>query len=90
LGHRIMPGCASWVLEAALGERNWINPDAAGKGGACILLAHKYAWLVTAHGSLYNDRVVWIKLEGIKGEILGSHVFMRPIFPRKEDTFGTS
>jgi hypothetical protein len=58
LGHKIMLGCASWVLEAAPGEKSWANPDAAGKRGASILLAHKYARLVTAHDSLYNDRVV--------------------------------
>ena len=33
LGHRIMPGCASWVLEAAMDERSWANPDAAGNEG---------------------------------------------------------
>ena len=33
LGNKLMPGCASWVLEAAPGERSWLNPNAAGKGG---------------------------------------------------------
>jgi len=66
LGYRIMPGYASWVFEAAPGERNWANPDAAGKWGVRILLTHKYARLVTAHNFLYNNRVVWIKLEEIK------------------------
>ena len=71
LGHRIMPECVSWILEAAPGERSWANPDAAGKGEVRILLAHTYTRLVTAHGSLFNDRVVWIKLEGIEGGNIG-------------------
>ena len=71
LGHRLMPGCASWILEAGPSERSWANPDAAGKRGVGILLAHKYTRLVTNHGSLYNDRVVWIKLEGIEGGNIG-------------------
>ena len=62
-----MLGCASWVLEATPGEKSWIDPNATGKGGVGILLAHRYARLVTDHGALYEDRVVWIKLEGIKG-----------------------
>ena len=33
LGTRLMPGCASWILEAAPGERSWLNPNAEGKGG---------------------------------------------------------
>ena len=28
-----MPGCFSWILEAAPGERSRLNPNAAGKGG---------------------------------------------------------
>ena len=52
LDSRLMPGCASWILEAAPGERSWINPNAAGKGGVGILLAHKYARFVTEHGAL--------------------------------------
>ena len=29
------------------------------------MLAQKYAKLVTSHGALYDNRVVWIKMEGI-------------------------
>lgn len=49
-----MPGCASWVLEATLRERSWLNPNAVGKEGVGILIAHKYVELVTDHGSLYD------------------------------------
>ena len=31
LGSSLMHGYASWILEAAPGERSWINPNAAGK-----------------------------------------------------------
>ena len=31
LGSRLMPGCASCVLDAAPRERSWLNPNAAGK-----------------------------------------------------------
>ena len=71
LGNRLMPRCASWILEAAPSEKNWINPNAAGKGGVGILLAHKYARLVTNHDALYEDRVAWIKLEGVEGGNIG-------------------
>ena len=43
-----------------------------------MLLANNYAKLVTSHGSFYDDRVVWIKLEGIEGEILGSACVYTP------------
>ena len=71
LGSRLMPGYASWILEAAPGERSWLNPNAAGKGGVGIILAQKYAKLVTTHGALYDNRVVWVKLEGIEGGNIG-------------------
>ena len=29
---RLMPGYTSWILEAAPGERSWLNSNAAGKG----------------------------------------------------------
>ena len=90
LGSRIMPGCASWILEAAPGERSWLNPDAAGKGGVGILLAQKYAKLVTDHGSLYDNRVVWVKLEALKEVRWGWRAFMHPTYLRKEGIYGTS
>lgn len=65
LGCRLMPGCANWILKATPGERSWLNPNAAGKGGVWILLSHKYARLVIENRALYNNKVVWIKLEGI-------------------------
>lgn len=63
IGTKIMLGYASWVLEASPGERSWLNPNAAGKGGVGILLAKKYARLVTAHGSLYDNIIIWIRLK---------------------------
>ena len=35
--------------------------------GVDILLNPKYATLVTEHGALYDNRVVWIKMEGVEG-----------------------
>ena len=32
-----------------------------------IIFSSKYAKLVKDHGSLYDNRVVWLKLEGVKG-----------------------
>ena len=81
LGARLMPGYASWVLEAAPGERSWLNPNAAGKGGVGIILAQKYAKLVTTHGALYDNRVVWIKLEGIEGGNIGIACVYAPNIP---------
>ena len=68
LGTRLMPSCASWILEAAPRERSWLNPNAAGKRGVGIVLANKYARLVMVLGSLYNNRVIWVKLERVKGD----------------------
>ena len=81
LGSRLIPGCASWILEAAPGEKSWLNPDAAGKGGVGILIAHKYARLVKDHGALYDNRVVWIKLEGIEGGNIGIACVYAPNIP---------
>ena len=81
LGTHLMPGYASWILEAAPGEKSWLNPNAAGKGGVGILLARKYARLVTDHGALYDNRVVWIKLEGIEGGNIGLICIYAPNIP---------
>lgn len=77
-----MPGCVSWILEATPGERSWINPNVASKGGGVgILLSHKYARLVTTRGSLYDNRVVWVKLEGIEGDNIGIACVYAPNIP---------
>ena len=76
-----MHGCASWFLEATPRERSWINPNVASKGGVGILLAHKYARLEIAHGALYDDRVIWIKLEGIEGRNIGLACIYAPNIP---------
>ena len=81
LGNRLLPGCGSWILEAAPGEKSWINPNAAGKGRVGILLAHKYVRLVKDHGALYEDRVVWVKLEGIEGGNVGIACIYAPNIP---------
>ena len=81
LGSRLMPGCASWILEAAPGEKSWLNPNAAGKGRVGILLSNKYAKLVTAIGALYDNRVVWIKLEGVEGRNIGLACIYVPNIP---------
>ena len=70
LGTRLS-GCASQIIEAAPGERSWLNPNAAGNGGVGILFNSKYAKLVTEYGSLYDDKVVWIKIKGVEGGKLG-------------------
>jgi hypothetical protein len=62
---------ASWILEAASGERSWLNPKAARKGGVGIFLANKYVRLVTTTGLLYENRVIWIRLEEIGGGNVG-------------------
>ena len=76
-----MPGYASWILEVAPGEKSWLNPNAVGKGGVGILLARKYAKLVTAHRSLYDNRLVWIKIEGIEGGNIGLACIYAPNIP---------
>lgn len=47
LGERLMAGTTSWIPEAAPSECSWLNPNARGKGGVGIILANKYAKLVT-------------------------------------------
>ena len=46
-----------------------------------ILLVHKYVKLVMAHGVLYEDKVVWIKLEGIEGRNIGIACIYAPNIP---------
>lgn len=81
LGSKLMSGCSSWVLEAAPMENSWINPNAAGKRGVGILLANNYAKLVMAHGALYENRVVWIKMEGVEGGNVGNACIYAPNIP---------
>lgn len=81
LGNRLMAGCASWIQETTPGERSWLNPNVAGKGGVGILVANKYARLVTSHGTLYDNRVVWIKLEGVEGGNVGIACVYAPNIP---------
>lgn len=37
---RLMHVCTSWILEAAPGERSWLNPNGTGKGGVKIPIPH--------------------------------------------------
>ena len=67
LGSRLMPGGASWILEATPGKRSWLNPNVAWKRGVDIIIAHKYAKLVTAHGALYDNRVIGLNSKELKG-----------------------
>lgn len=64
------------ILKAASGERNWLNPSAAGKG-----TTNKFAELVTANGSLYDNRLVWVKLEGVEGRNIGLACIYVPNIP---------
>ena len=51
------------------------------KGGVGILLASKYASLVTAHGALYENKVVWVKIEGVEGGNIGIVCIYAPNIP---------
>lgn len=55
-------------------------PHAKGGGEVGILLAKKYARLVTEHGTLY-DKVVWIKIQGIEGGNIGLACIYAPNIP---------
>lgn len=46
-----------------------------------ILLSHKYARLVTMHRSLYDNKVVWVNLEGIEGGIIAIACVYAPNIP---------
>ena len=46
-----------------------------------IILAQKYVKLVTAHEALFDNRVVWIKLEGIEGGNIGLVCVYAPNIP---------
>ena len=85
-----MLGCTSWILEVALRERSSLNSNAACNGGVGIFISHKCVKLVTTHGVLCDNRVVWIQLEDIKGETLGMHRYMHPTLPPKDDICSTS
>lgn len=76
-----MPGSESWILAAAPGEKSWINPNEAGKEGVGIIIPSRYAKLVTMHGALYDNRVVWVKLEGLEGGNLGLACVYAPNIP---------
>lgn len=84
LGTNLIHGYASWILEAASGERSWINFNPAGKRGVGILLASKYARLVTEHGALYDNRFVWLKMEGVEGGKFGFACLYVPNIPMEK------
>ena len=68
IGTRLMPDYASWVLEAALEKEVGLTPTRPVVG---ILLNPKYAKLVTEHGGLHDNPVVWIKMEEVEGGNIG-------------------
>ena len=70
LGPRLMSRCTSYVLQSPPRKGSWLNPNVTGKRG-WRLYSHKYARLVTAHRVLYDNRVVWTKIEGIGGGNIG-------------------
>ena len=47
------------------------DPNAAGKVGVDILIAHEYVSFVTDHEALHGNKCVWIKMEGIEGRNIG-------------------
>ena len=51
LGYRLIPGCTSWILEVALGERSWLNPNTAGKGGGGNFTCSRYYMIIELYGS---------------------------------------
>ena len=71
-------------MEAAPGESSWINSNAAGNGGVGIKLASKYAKLVTEHGPLYDNRFVWLKMEGMEGGKIGFACLYAPNKPTEK------
>ena len=89
LGNSLMHGYTSWISEAAPEEKSWINSNAAGKGGVGILLSSKYSRLVIEHEALYENRLVWIKLEGVEGGKIGLVCFMLRTYRRIGATCGT-
>lgn len=65
-GSRLILSNESWILAAAPGERSWINPNVARKGGVGIIIASKFTKLVTMHGALYDNRVVGLSYKALK------------------------
>lgn len=76
-----MPWSIGWIAKAKRGYKSWLNSNGAGKGGVGILLASNYARMVIASGTLMNNMVLWIKLEGIEGSNLGIECVYTPNIP---------
>lgn len=78
----IMLGYANWILEAIWGEINWLNPNTNGKGGVGVILTSKYTTrLISAHGALYDNWAIWVRIEGIEGGNIGLVCVNVPKFP---------
>lgn len=60
------------------------QPNAAGRVGVGIILANKYVKLVITHGTIYEDRVVWIKFEEVEGGNIGIAYIYAPNIPTKD------
>lgn len=52
--------------------------------GVGILFASKYTRIVTEHGALYDNRFVWIKMEGAEGGKIGFACLYAPNIPTKK------
>lgn len=76
-----MLGVSSWIPNAVPGERSSLNPNGAGRGGLGILLANRYAMMVSTHGTLYEYKVVWIKLERMDAGNIGIACVYVPNIP---------
>lgn len=85
LGARLLLGTSSWILEVGRGECSWLNLSATSRGGVGIILANKYASIVTMHGKLYKDIVAWIKLAGIQGGNVGIICVYAPNIPMERN-----
>lgn len=55
------------------------------KGGVGILLASKYARLVTSSRSIMSNRIVCIKMEGIEGSNIGIACVCAPNIPSQRN-----
>lgn len=61
----------SGIIGAAFVKRSWFNPSAASKRWLNILIANKYPKLIMTTGTLYDNREVYIKLDGVERENIG-------------------
>jgi hypothetical protein len=70
LDKELWPRSKGWILEIDH-NYNTNGLEGAGRGGICTLPHENLALLVADHGTIFQNRAIWLKLSGLPMGDLG-------------------